>query len=69
MLHDYGADIWEYLPGATYYSSCVALIQAFSELKFYPKSLAVAACVGDPKLYNAVGKDLRWLSGPTQVCA
>jgi len=52
--------------GATYYDSCVALVQAFSELKFYPKSLAVAACVGNPSLYDAVGKDLRWLSGPTQ---
>jgi major membrane immunogen (membrane-anchored lipoprotein) len=27
--------------GATYYDSCVALVKAFSELKFYPKSLAV----------------------------
>jgi hypothetical protein len=53
--------------GATYYSSCVGLIQAFSDLEYFPRSLAVAACIGAPSLYNDVGKDLRWISGPSQV--
>ena len=52
--------------GATYYDSCVALIKSFGDVKYYPRSLAVSACVGNPKMYNAVGKDLRWISGPTQ---
>ena len=26
----------------------------------------MSACIGNPNLYNAVGKDLRWISGPTQ---
>lgn len=91
---------------------CIGLIEAFRELEYFPRSVAVAviyvdvtifrivhgllnfavgahiqlrtsgplltlnirarthtlkACVGDPKMYNDVGKDLRWLSGPTQV--
>jgi hypothetical protein len=54
--------------GATYYDSCVGLIKAFGDLEYYPRSLALAACIGNPKLYDDVGKDLRWISGPTQVC-
>jgi hypothetical protein len=53
--------------GATYYASCVGMINAFSSMKYYPRSIAVAACVGDDNLYNDVGKDLRWISGPSQV--
>ena len=38
--------------GGTYYASCVGLVEAFLASGKLPKSLGVAACVGDPKLYS-----------------
>jgi len=52
--------------GGTYYASCVGLVKAFLKSGKLPQSLGVAACVGDPKLYGDLDKNLRWLSGPSQ---
>jgi len=54
--------------GATFYASCVALIKSCRDLKHFPRSLGISQCIGDSNLYNDVGKDLRWISGPSQVC-
>ena len=52
--------------GGTYLESCISLVRAFKQANWLPKALGLSSCMGMPRMYDALGMDLRWVSGPSQ---
>ena len=52
--------------GGTYLGSCLGVVNGFKSKDYMPKALAVSTCLGNTMMFTDLGKDMRWLSGPSQ---
>lgn len=52
--------------GYTYVDSCIGLVKGMKTRNWLPKALGLGACLGNSAMFSALGKDMRWLAGPSQ---
>ena len=63
LLKDIGVDL---VIGGTYPTSCTGLVQGFRQANYLPKGLGLSTCMGSSSMFTTLGKDMRWLAGPSQ---
>ena len=52
--------------GGTYPTSCTGLVMGFRQANYLPKGLGLSTCMGSVSMFTTLGKDMRWLAGPSQ---
>ena len=56
----------EVVVGSTYVPSCIGLVKGMKAGKWLPKALGLGTCLGNSAMFSSLGKDMRWLAGPSQ---